>query len=106
VQIQALSDMVGGWFVGDFEPHVVRSREVEVAIKRYAAGDEDRPHVHRIATEVTAIVSGSAELGGRRLEAGDIARLDPGEAAGFRALTDVVLVAVKLPSARGDKHEA
>lgn len=106
MQVRALDEMVGGWFVGDFQPSALRTRGAEVAVKRFAAGDVEAEHVHRIATELTAIVSGEAELGGRHLVAGDIAVLEPGEAAGFRALTDVVLVAVKVPSVAGDKHEA
>ena len=34
-----LKDMVKGWFVGDFEPTVLRSSACEVAVKHYRAGD-------------------------------------------------------------------
>ena len=106
MRVLTLDEMVGGWFVGDFEPSALRTQGAEVAVKRYAAGDAEAEHVHRVATELTAIVSGEAELGGRRLVAGEIAVLEPGEPAAFRALTDVVLVAVKVPSVAGDKHPA
>jgi len=97
--------MKGGWFVGDFEPTLHRTAEVEVAIKEYRAGDFEPEHHHKVATELTAIVRGEAEMGGRRLVAGDVAVLAPGEPASFLARTDVVLVAVKLPSVSGDKYE-
>ncbi len=60
--------------------------------------------MHKIATEVTLILEGSAEMSGQRLDAGDILVLEPGEASDFRALTDVVTVVVKLPSVAGDKY--
>ena len=101
---RTLDEMVRGWFVGDFEPTAYRSSEVEVAIKHYAAGDAEERHVHKVATELTAVVSGSVRMDGRELHAGDILRLDPGEPCDFLALTDATVVAVKLPAVAGDKY--
>lgn len=102
--VRSLDEMVRGWFVGDFEPSVVRSRDVEVAIKHYAAGDAESAHVHRIATELTAVVSGTVRMAGRELRAGEVIRLEPGEPSAFEALTDAVTVCVKLPAAADDKY--
>jgi len=101
-----LDGMVRGWFVGDFEPTVERSSDVEVAVKHYAAGDAEERHVHRIATELTAVVSGRVRMDGAELGAGDIVRIPPGQPSDFLALTDAVLVAVKLPAVAGDKYPA
>jgi hypothetical protein len=101
-----LDEMVRGWFVGDFEPTVERSTQVEVAIKHYAAGDAEERHVHRIASELTAVVSGSVRMDGAELHAGDIVRIPPGRPSDFLALTDAVVVAVKLPAVAGDKYPA
>ncbi len=99
-----LKDMVKGWFVGDFSPAVMHSTACEVAVKHYAAGDREDVHHHRIATEITLIVSGEVEMMGRRWGAGDIVVVEPGEATDFVAHTDAVNVVVKLPSAAGDKY--
>ena len=96
--------MVKGWFVGDFAPSVLRSAACEVAIKHYRAGDREDLHHHRIAAELTAIVSGEVRMCGRVFGPGDIVVLDPGEATAFEALTDAVNVVVKLPSVRDDKY--
>lgn len=100
----SLDEMVRGWFVGDFEPTVYASSEVEVAIKHYAAGDTEARHVHKVATELTAVVSGTVRMDGRELGAGEILRLEPGEPSDFEAVTDAVVVAVKLPAVAGDKY--
>ena len=100
----ALDEMVRGWFVGDFEPTAYRTSDVEVAIKHYIAGDAEERHVHKVATELTAVVSGSVRMDGRELHSGDILRLDPGEPCDFLALTDATIVAVKLPAVPGDKY--
>lgn len=99
-----LDQMVKGWFVGDFSPVAHHSAACEVAIKRYAAGDHEAAHEHRIATEVTAIVSGRVLMMGQEWGEGDILTILPGEATDFTALTDVVTVVVKTPSVAGDKY--
>lgn len=99
-----LDDMVRGWFVGAFEPTVLSTDAVEVGVKRYPAGSRDAAHIHKVATEVTLILEGTAVLNGRRLEAGDIVVIEPGEAASFETLTPVTTVVVKCPGALDDKY--
>ena len=99
-----LKDMVKGWFVGDFEPTVLRSSACEVAVKHYRAGETEALHHHRVATELTLIVSGEVRMCGQVWRAGDIVVIEPGEATAFEALTDAVNVVVKLPSTKDDKY--
>lgn len=96
--------MVGGWFIGSFTPTALATDDVEVAVKRYAAGNTDPPHHHRIATEVTVVIAGRARMGDAQLAAGDIVVLHPGESSDFEAITDVTLVAIKHPGAPDDKY--
>jgi quercetin dioxygenase-like cupin family protein len=99
-----LTDMVGGWMVGDFEPSCLRTPACEVACKHYDAGAHEHAHVHRVATELTLIASGRVVMNGRILTAGDIVVIEPGEAADFTALEAATTVVVKLPSVAGDKY--
>lgn len=99
-----LAEMLNGWFVGNFTPTALSTSVVEVGVKTYRAGDSDPPHVHRIATELTLVISGEVDMNGRRLVEGDIASLAPGEPSAFTAITDAMVVAVKMPSVAGDKH--
>lgn len=101
-----LETMVKGWFIGDFDPAVLRSKDCEVAVKHYKAGDREDTHHHRVATEITVIISGEVMMLGKRWSAGDIVVIEPNEATDFVALTDTVNVVVKLPSVTGDKYPA
>ena len=101
-----LSDMKGGWFVGNFDPCCLSLAECEVAIKHYRAGDEEPRHVHRVAIELTAVAQGRVALNGVHLVAGDVALLEPGEPAEFSALEDSITVVVKAPSVPDDKFMA
>ncbi|WP_273027692.1 cupin domain-containing protein [Massilia timonae] len=98
-----LEQMVKGWFVGGFEPTALSTDACEVAVKHYKAGDYESSHYHKIATEITVVVSGEVEMCGRKWSGGDIIVLSPGEVTDFRALTDAVNVVVKSPGALNDK---
>ncbi len=98
-----LKDMTRGWFVGGFTPSCLATPSAEVGVKEYKKGYYGGAHFHKIATEVTAIISGSAEMNGVKYGAGDIIVVEPGESADFRAESDVVTVVVKVPGAPDDK---
>lgn len=106
MKVHQLNDMIRGWFIGDFQPAALRSSDFEVGIKIYSAGEKESPHVHRIGTELTAIVSGEVEMNGERYASGSIITIEPGEVTDFVAITDVVTVVVKTPSIRDDKYPA
>jgi mannose-6-phosphate isomerase-like protein (cupin superfamily) len=99
-----LSKMTRGWFVGDFSPTMLATDDVEVAVQHYCAGDYEPAHHHRIATEITVILDGEAEMSGKVFRDGDIIRIPPGSTTDFRAITDLKTVVVKYPGAKNDKY--
>ena len=99
-----LKDLIRGWFIGDFDRALYRTKDVEVAVQRYKAGDYEKKHVHKIATELSVVIKGKVLMNGREYGEGDIAVMEPGEPTDFKALTDAVNVVVKLPSRIGDKY--
>jgi quercetin dioxygenase-like cupin family protein len=104
MRLAKLSDMKGGWIVGDFVPSLLRTRDFEVAIKHYKAGDREPAHHHKLAEEITVIASGRARMCGQEFVTGDIIELERGESTGFEALEDTVTVVVKTPSVANDKY--
>ena len=101
-----LQDMVKGWFVGSFAPSAHATEACEVAVKRYTAGQREAAHYHRVATEITLVLSGRVRMAGKEWGEGDIVVLSPGETTDFEALTDAVNVVVKTPGAPDDKYLA
>lgn len=99
-----LSDMKGGWIVGAFEPTTFSTSVCEVAVKYYSAGDEEGEHFHKVATEITCIVSGEVLMCGKKWGEGDVLVLSPGDITSFKALTDAITTVVKLPGALNDKY--
>lgn len=99
-----ISDFTGGWFIGDFEPTLLKTTSFEVAVKSFSPGDTEPLHYQLTSTEYTVVVSGRCRLGGFVLEQGDVLEIPPNESAAFEALDHVVLVAIKTPSLPDDKR--
>ncbi len=104
MKIANLSEMKGGWFVGDFLPTLLKTQAVEVGVKKYNKGEYAAKHHHKIATEITVLISGSARMNECTYYANDIIVIEPGDSTDFLALEDVITVVVKLPGATNDKY--
>ena len=104
MRIANMSDMVKGWFVGDFSPTVLATQAAEVGIKHYTAGEKDRLHYHKIATEVTVVLNGLVRMNGQEYSQGSIVVIEPMESVTFEALQDTTIVVVKVPGASNDKY--
>ena len=104
IERHKLDHFTRGWFVGDFSPSLIATDAAEVAVQRYAAGAYEPSHVHKVATELTLLVTGHARMNGEDIHPGEIIRISPGTAADFEAVTDVTTVVVKVPCVKGDKY--
>lgn len=100
-----LEHMVKGWFVGAFEPAAFSTNVCEAAVKYYHAGDSEGGHYHKVATEITLVLSGKVRMFDRIWCDGDIITITPGEITAFEAITDAVTVVLKVPGALNDKYE-
>jgi quercetin dioxygenase-like cupin family protein len=102
--IHHLDEFTKGWFVGAFSPTLLSTPHAEVGIKIYKAGAVEPSHRHKVATELTAVISGRVRMLNQVLLPGQIMRIEPGESTGFEALEDSVTVVVKTPCVAGDKY--
>lgn len=99
-----IEDFKGGWFIGDFEPNILRTKEFEISIRYYKEGDEEDRHVHKISNEYTAVIQGIVEMNGIKYYPKDIVLIEKGEIVKFKVLTDAITIAIKVPSIVGDKY--
>lgn len=103
--ITDISKFKNGWFVGNFEPSVLKSEAVEVAFHEYPAGHKGDGHYHNIATEINLIIEGKVGFPSSViLSAGAIWIVKPGEISDAIFLEDTKLIVIKAPSVPGDKH--
>lgn len=96
--------MVKGWFIGNFDPSLLKTNDVEVAVKKYHTGDSEEAHFHKIATEYTVVLNGRVRMFGREFSDGDIIVVEPGDVTAFECLSEAITVVVKIPGANNDKY--
>lgn len=104
MKVYKMSDMIGGWFIGDFEPTAFKTENFEVCYKQHPKGEEWDTHYHKIATEINYIIRGEMMINDDLLKEGDIFILEPNEVSKPEFLTDCELIVVKTPSAKNDKY--
>lgn len=99
-----LKDFFRGWIVGNFEPALFKTKDIEVAIQSYHAGDEEPKHYHKVGTEISLLVSGSAMFNNEIINAGEGVVIEPKRSNIFRAITDCQVLVIKYPSDTKDKY--
>jgi quercetin dioxygenase-like cupin family protein len=104
MKIFKMKDMIGGWFVGNFEPSAFKTENFEVCYKKHPKNDVWDRHYHKEATEINYLVKGKIKFQNKILESGDIFVVYPWEISDPEFLEDTEVVIVKTPSVIGDKY--
>ena len=104
MKIAMLSHFIRGWFIGNFEPSLYKTNEVEVGYRTFKSNDTEQKHFHKIATEINLVTKGVILMNGVVFRQGSIVTLEPNEVANFRVIEDTEMVVVKLPGANNDKY--
>jgi mannose-6-phosphate isomerase-like protein (cupin superfamily) len=99
-----LEDFKGGWFIGDFNPTLLKTKDFEISVRHYKEGDEEDKHVHKVADEYTVVIQGIVQMNEQKFLPNDIIHIEKGEVVKFKVLTDAITIALKVPSVIGDKY--
>lgn len=99
-----LESFTKGWFLGDFEPTLLKTGNFEVAVKRYEKGDLDPKHFHKKAAEYTVIVKGLFKMNSEMVKEGDIIFIEQNKKTDFECLEEGITVVIKVPSVKDDKY--
>src|SRR3989338_3445097 len=99
-----LKDYTRGRIIGDITPVILQTKAFEFCAKDYKAGDSEAAHVHKVATEISVIVTGSFKMNDTLLKKGDVLVMEPNDVGQFSCLEDGSIAVVKVPSVKGDKY--
>tara|TARA_A100001515_G_scaffold8245_2_gene6908 strand:- start:4743 stop:5069 length:327 start_codon:yes stop_codon:yes gene_type:complete len=99
-----VADFTRGWIVGDFEPTLFKTIDNDIGILRVRKGDKSDGHFHSKHTEHNIIISGKVEIDGHILREDDIFVYEPFDESHVYFLEDTVLLVIKNPSTKNDKH--
>ena len=103
MKIYKLSEMTGGWFVGNFTPTAFTTDNAEVSFKIHPKGEIWDKHFHEFLTEINLLVEGKMIIQDTEINQGEIFILEPNEIADPVFLQDCKIVCVKIPKIKGDK---
>lgn len=98
-----LEDSIGGWYIGNFENAVYKTKSLEASFKIHKQGEKWDWHYHEHLDEINLIVRGKMTIQGKTLSAGDIFILEPMEIADPEFLEDCEIVCIKAPNFTNDK---
>lgn len=104
MKVSNIKSYVNGWFIGNFNPTLLKTEEFEVAHHFYVKGFRGDQHIHKIATEYNYILSGKLIASGKTLGDGDIFIYETFEVSDVLFLEDTHLIIIKTPSAPNDKY--
>jgi quercetin dioxygenase-like cupin family protein len=105
MNVEKITDYVRGWFIGNFEPSLLKTPDFEVGVLRHKKGEYWAPHYHKESVEYNVLISGKMIVQEREINSGDIFVFEKGEVADPIFLEDCILVVVKTPSIPSDKFE-
>lgn len=100
-----IKDMIRGWFIGNFEPTVLKTESFEVGLLSHKKQEQWPEHVHKIATEYNVLLKGSMAVNGTEIKEGEIFIIEPGESSRPEFFEDCKVLCIKVPSVIGDKYE-
>lgn len=105
MNISKINDYVRGWFIGDFNPSVLKTKDFEVGVLTHLKDEKWPAHYHKDSVEYNVLIQGKMIVGGKELSSGDVFVFEKGEIADPVFLEDCTVVCVKVPSIPSDKFE-
>jgi hypothetical protein len=98
-----IDSFVRGWFIGDFEPSILRTKTWEVALLRHNKGEKWDFHYHAQADEVNVLLNGRMMLNGYEIRSRNVFTIPKKQIACPFFLEDCLILCIKTPSVIGDK---
>jgi quercetin dioxygenase-like cupin family protein len=102
--LSKITDYFRGWFIGDFENSILRTKDFEVGLLTHKKGEVWPAHYHKEAIEYNVLVKGKMLIKDKELSDGDVFIFEKGEVADPIFLEDCTVVCVKVPSIPTDKY--
>ena len=104
IQINELSSMKRGWFMGNFLPTAFQTKDVEVGILEHKAGEVWPAHLHKKGDEINVLIEGSMKLNNLEIKKNQIFVIPKGHLTKAVFHEDCKIVCVKVPSDTKDKY--
>ena len=105
MKFNSINNFHRGWLVGNFEPSLIPTTDIDVGLLFCEKGHVADGHYHKLHTEYNIIVSGKAQINDSVYTVGDIFIYEPYDKSTVQYLENTTLLVIKHPSVKGDKYE-
>jgi mannose-6-phosphate isomerase-like protein (cupin superfamily) len=99
-----LDDFVRGWFVGNFEPSIVKTDKYEIGLLTHNKGEKWDFHYHKLADEINFLVEGRMRINERLIEKGSLFVIQKNQLTCPDFLENCKILCIKVPSVPTDKY--
>ena len=103
VKVSEMSEMHRGWFIGDFEPSVYKTKDFEVGYLRHSKGEKWDYHYHAKSVEINYLIKGKMKINSKLINQGQIFTFEKYALSVPEFLEDCEIICVKIPSEPKDK---
>ena len=95
-----------GWFVGKFNPALIKSEEFEFGYKRIAKNTKPDYHYHKLKTEYTILIEGEiyCESTSTLIKPISCIKMNPNEKNDQFFTKDSLILIINSPSVMNDKY--
>ena len=104
MKIYHVSDYHNGWFIGNFDPTILKREDFEVGYKKHKIGEQYDIHYHKETIEINLLTKGKMIIQDKTLNAGDIFVIYPYEISDPIFIEDCEVLVVRVPSVSKDKY--
>ena len=98
-----IKDFTRGWFIGDFEPSLLKTKGFEVMARHDVKGNRYPRHFHKEATEYVLHIGGVHKVDGNIYKDGEMLVIKPYRSVDYECLENGTTLCVKVPSRPKDK---
>lgn len=106
MEIHNIKNYIRGWFIGDFYPSILKTKDFEIGLLTHKKNENWPMHFHKISTEYNILISGKMMINNYEINVGDIFIIYPNEIANPTFIEDCKIICIKVPSIIGDKYES
>ncbi len=104
MKINHINDMKNGWMVGNFNPSVLKTKDLELGHHKYSKGHISEKHYHAMTNEINYILQGKIKVNNHLfLETGHVFVVSPYEIITVEFLEDTDLIIARDGSYPKDK---
>jgi dTDP-glucose pyrophosphorylase len=103
-KIWNIHDFTRGWFIGDFLPSIIKTKNYEIALLTHLKDEQWDYHYHEKSDEINFLINGKMRINDRIITERQVFYIPKKQIACPQFLENCKILCIKFPSVIGDKY--